>query len=92
MAAPNWKVKKDISYGSDQQEKLDLYLLNNGGSDAVIVLIHGGGWGARDKSAATVGAAGSGFSTCGESKNRSGKRTARRRAPERKVPCGMYKN
>lgn len=48
-AAPNWTVFRDVQYGLTAQEKADLYLLNKGVNPAV-VMIHGGGWQAGDKS------------------------------------------
>jgi acetyl esterase/lipase len=42
---------KNISYGSDAQQKMDIYLPANRSADStkVFVLIHGGGWSAGDK-------------------------------------------
>lgn len=42
---------QDISYGTDNQQKMDIYLPANrsAGTTKVFVLIHGGGWGAGDK-------------------------------------------
>lgn len=41
----------DIKYGSDQEQKMDVYLPANRNSETtkVFVLIHGGGWSAGDK-------------------------------------------
>ncbi|AEA42410.1 alpha/beta hydrolase [Fluviicola taffensis] len=40
----------NISYGSDNYQKMDIYLpANRNSSTKVFVLIHGGGWGAGDK-------------------------------------------
>ena len=44
-------ITKDIAYGDKPDQKLDLYLLNNGRLNPTIIFIHGGGWGAGDKSA-----------------------------------------
>lgn len=42
---------QDVSYGSDNQQKMDVYLpKNRNASTKVFVLIHGGGWTAGDKS------------------------------------------
>lgn len=49
LAAPNWRIYHDVQYGVTDQEKADLYILNRGVNPAV-VLIHGGGWQAGDKS------------------------------------------
>lgn len=46
---PSWTVYKDISYGSSQDEKADLYLLNKG-VRPVVIFVHGGGWSSGDKS------------------------------------------
>jgi acetyl esterase/lipase len=43
-------VTKDVAYGDKPDQKLDLYLLNNGKENPTIIFIHGGGWGAGDKS------------------------------------------
>ena len=44
----------NISYGSDEQQKFDIALpANRGANTGVIILIHGGGWSAGDKSAFT---------------------------------------
>jgi acetyl esterase/lipase len=42
---------QNISYGTDGQQKMDIYLPanRNSSSTKVFVLIHGGGWGAGDK-------------------------------------------
>lgn len=41
---------QNISYGSDNQQKMDIYLPANRNSDTkVFVLIHGGGWSGGDK-------------------------------------------
>src|SRR5574343_15710 len=47
---------KDVSYGSGQREKLDVYLPAKGGEALapVIVMVHGGGWCVGDKAAAGV--------------------------------------
>lgn len=42
----------NLSYGSDRQQTLDLYLPRGGGNDAALLLyIHGGSWTGGDKSA-----------------------------------------
>lgn len=44
------KVLKDLAYGSDERQKLDLYLPEAGaGLRPLIVCIHGGGWAGGDK-------------------------------------------
>ena len=44
-------VTKDVAYGNKPDQRLDLYLLNNGKLNPTIIFVHGGGWGAGDKSA-----------------------------------------
>ena len=48
-ATPNWRIYRDVQYGLTAEETADLYLLNKGVNPA-LVLIHGGGWQAGDKS------------------------------------------
>ncbi|MDR0913388.1 MAG: alpha/beta hydrolase [Methanobrevibacter sp.] len=44
------KVKRDISYGNDTKNKLDIYFPRNENvNDAAIIDIHGGGWWQGDK-------------------------------------------
>lgn len=44
-------VLKDVAYGDKSDQKADLYLLNNGELNPTVIFVHGGGWGAGDKSA-----------------------------------------
>ena len=44
-------VTKDIPYGDKPNQTADLYLLDNGKVNPTIIFVHGGGWGAGDKSA-----------------------------------------
>lgn len=47
----SFELEKDISYGNDSQQKLDLYTPKNRNSiKGVFVIIHGGGWKAGNKS------------------------------------------
>ena len=47
---PNVKIFKDLSYGTEQRQKLDLYLPKNaGGSTGLYLAIHGGAWISGDK-------------------------------------------
>lgn len=48
----NAETLSNVSYGSDSKQKLDIYLPANRSSATtkVVVLIHGGGWSAGDKS------------------------------------------
>lgn len=42
--------KKDVSYGADKYQKFDLYLpANRSMATKVLILVHGGGWSAGDK-------------------------------------------
>lgn len=57
IADGNYKIEQayslsNISYGSDNQQKMDIYLPKNRNSSStkVFVLVHGGGWNAGDKS------------------------------------------
>ncbi len=50
LFGPNWTVYDNIPYGPNPSQLADVYLLNKGTNPAV-VFIHGGGWGAGDKSA-----------------------------------------
>lgn len=46
--------QKDISYGDDPEQKLDLYLPENKQQNNIVfIIIHGGGWKAGDKSQLT---------------------------------------
>lgn len=47
----SFKIEKNISYGKNPSQKLDLYIPENKDSiKGIFVLIHGGGWKAGDKS------------------------------------------
>lgn len=49
-AAAGVKVVKDLSYGPDERNRLDLYLPEQGTAPRALVLcIHGGGWAGGDK-------------------------------------------
>ncbi len=48
--APGVKVLKDLAYGPDERQRLDLYLPEPGaGPRPLVVCIHGGGWAGGDK-------------------------------------------
>lgn len=50
----NWQVYRDLKYGADVMQSLDLYIPPNAHAGTpVIVFIHGGGWVAGDKALAT---------------------------------------
>lgn len=49
------KVLRDIAYGSDPKQKLDVYLpSSNLSTPAILVMVHGGAWRFGDKRAASV--------------------------------------
>jgi acetyl esterase/lipase len=52
----SFEVKKNISYGKDYEQKMDIYLPNNKDSAQkdVFIIIHGGGWRGGDKSQLTT--------------------------------------
>ena len=51
----SFNIEKDISYGNDSEQKLDLYIPQNKDSiKGIFVMIHGGGWKAGDKSNLTL--------------------------------------
>lgn len=51
----SFNIEKDISYGNDSEQKLDLYIPKNKDSvKGIFVMIHGGGWKAGDKSNLTL--------------------------------------
>ncbi|GBG15789.1 esterase [Novimethylophilus kurashikiensis] len=48
------KVLKDLSYGGDPLQRMDVYLPSQAIDAPVILMIHGGGWRRGDKAMATV--------------------------------------
>ena len=48
----NYKVFKNISYGADKKNKLDLWVADTKLKTPFVIYIHGGGFGAGNKSAA----------------------------------------
>jgi arylformamidase len=56
--APGGKVLRDIAYGSDPKQRMDVYLPSGGATSAgaapVIFMVHGGGWRNGDKRMARV--------------------------------------
>jgi arylformamidase len=49
------KVTRDLAYGADKAQRLDVYTPQSGTQDApVIVMVHGGGWKRGDKNMQTV--------------------------------------
>ena len=52
IKADNYIVFKDISYGPDKKNNLDLWLANTKSKSPFVIYIHGGGFGAGSKNAA----------------------------------------
>ena len=52
--APHVNVQHDLAYGSDKQQRLDLYLPTNAQQAPVLVMVHGGAWRIGDKGADAV--------------------------------------
>ncbi len=46
---PGASAERDVSYGSDPAQKLDVYLPKNAGKAPVIFMVHGGAWITGDK-------------------------------------------
>ena len=53
-AEPNIKVIRDIAYGDNSAQKLDVYIPPNAQNAPVIFMVHGGAWKIGDKSAKAV--------------------------------------
>lgn len=51
ILSPRWFVLKNLPYGKKERNLLDLYLLETNRKCPIMILIHGGGWSAGDKSA-----------------------------------------
>jgi acetyl esterase/lipase len=51
---PNVRVQRDIAYGSDPQQRLDVYMPAQALNAPVILMVHGGGWRRGDKAMASV--------------------------------------
>jgi acetyl esterase/lipase len=51
---PGAQVDRDVAYGSDPAQRLDVYRPANAQNAPVIVMVHGGGWRRGDKDAANV--------------------------------------
>jgi arylformamidase len=51
---PNVKVMRDVSYGSDPRERMDVYLPPQPSSAPVILMVHGGAWRIGNKGAKGV--------------------------------------
>jgi len=50
----NAKVSRDLAYGSDPAQAVDVYTMPAGSSRPVIVMVHGGGWKRGDKDSSNV--------------------------------------
>lgn len=46
---PGTEIRRDLSYGLDPQEKLDVYAPQDARGAPILLLVHGGGWAAGDK-------------------------------------------
>lgn len=46
---PNVHVQRDIAYGSDPQQRMDIYIPEQAHHAPVILMVHGGGWQRGDK-------------------------------------------
>ena len=52
IKADNYKVYKNISYGPDKKNTLDLWIADSKSNSPFVIYIHGGGFGAGSKNAA----------------------------------------
>lgn len=52
--APDTRVLHDLAYGSDPQQRLDVYLPSQPQHAPLLVMVHGGAWRIGDKAAAAV--------------------------------------
>ena len=52
--APHAQIQRDLAYGSDKQQRVDLYLPTNAQQAPVLLMVHGGSWRLGDKGAAAV--------------------------------------
>lgn len=51
---PDVRVQRDIAYGSDPQQRLDVYMPAEAHDAPVILMVHGGGWRHGDKAMSNV--------------------------------------
>lgn len=51
---PGTRVERDLAYGSDPAQRLDVYLPQHAENAPVIFMVHGGGWQRGDKAASKV--------------------------------------
>ena len=52
IKADNYNVYKNISYGPDRKNTLDLWIADSKSNSPFVIYIHGGGFGAGSKNAA----------------------------------------
>ena len=53
--APHAQIQRDLAYGSDKQQRLDLYLPTNAQQAPMLLMVHGGAWRIGDKGGVNVG-------------------------------------
>jgi arylformamidase len=51
---PGASVQRDISYGADRLQRMDVYIPRDARGATVVFMVHGGAWRLGDKAAATV--------------------------------------
>jgi len=51
---PNVSVQRDVAYGSDPQQRFDVYIPAQAHDAPVIMMVHGGGWQRGDKAMSNV--------------------------------------
>ena len=51
---PGARLEKDVSYGSDPAQKMDVYIPQHSGLAPVIFMVHGGAWMVGDKGMSKV--------------------------------------
>jgi len=51
---PNVRVQRDVAYGSDSQQRFDVYIPAQAHGAPVILMVHGGGWRRGDKAMTNV--------------------------------------
>jgi acetyl esterase/lipase len=51
---PGTRVLRDVAYGSDPRQAMDIYAPDHAKAAPMVVMVHGGGWAHGDKAAANV--------------------------------------
>lgn len=51
---PDVRVQRDVAYGSDPQQRMDIYIPAQAHDAPVILMVHGGGWQRGDKATTNV--------------------------------------